>query len=148
MIAYVVKHLVEDHGPLAKIMSDVKRTPFSYTSKKNEAEGAARGRDVYVVEVRSEDRKRSYWLGYRYKAREAFKLAGGLWEGEFEFKNSATPGVTAEGLYFDSPARIDDAALNEWLSTKQPGMASIPTHLIPALDAVFRNPANDAQRFV
>lgn len=65
MSAFAVKHIVEDYGPLATILKDVKRSPYSYTSNEPEASLAALGNDVYVIEVKVESKGiRSYWLGY------------------------------------------------------------------------------------
>ena len=137
MPAYAVKHLVADHGPLSKIMKDVKSTPYSYTSKKAEAIDAARGSDVYVIQVDVLGSKRSYSLGYKYRATERYRRAGGgLWEDEFEFKNSATPGVRAIGFYFDPPLPIDNATVRQWLAGKQPGMAKIPVAVLEELEAL------------
>lgn len=148
MPAYAVKHIVSDHGPLSDIMKDVRKTPYSYTSKEPEATHAARGGDVYVIEVRAENGGRTYALGYMYRAQEKFSLAGGgRWKGEFKFKNSAVPGAGAHGVYFDSPVLIEHGALREWLASKQPGMAQIPSHLVPALDTLIADPFNGAKRF-
>lgn len=147
MPAYVVKHLVSKHGPLSGIMKEVKETPHSFTSKELEATAAANSGDVYVVEVRSSNSKRGYALGYRYQAQEKFGLAGGLWRGEFKFKVSATPGLPASGVYFDEPIRIEDENIIDWLSSKQPGMEEIPSHLVFELENIFANPANGAKRF-
>lgn len=146
--AYVVKHLVAEHGPLSDIMKDVKKTPYSYTSKEPEASDAARGADVYVVEVRVENGKRTYSLGYKYQAREKVTPAGGgLWRGEFKFKNSASWSAPADGAFFDRPIKITDPGVCDWLSSKQPGMAKIPPVLIPVLESVILDPANAAKPF-
>lgn len=145
--AYAVKHIVKDRGPLARIMKAIRKTPSSYTSKEPEAWEAI-GNDIYVFEVRLEKAMTSYWLGYKYRACEKFELAGGrLWDEEFKYKNSSIPGERADGVYFEPPARLDDNSLIEWLSSKQPGMAEIPFHLVPALDRLVGNPINGATRF-
>jgi hypothetical protein len=46
MSAYAVKHIEENRGPLASIMKDVKKQPYSLTSKEPEAKDAARGNFV------------------------------------------------------------------------------------------------------
>jgi hypothetical protein len=149
MAAYVVKHLVAKHGPLSKSMKEVKKTPYSYTSKEPEASDAARGADVYVVEVHVEKSKRTYWLGYKYRAHEKVAPAGGgLWKGEFKFKNSASWGVPAVGVYFEPPVRIDDHAACEWLAEKQPGMAAAPATVVSALQSLIVNPTNGARPFI
>lgn len=146
MAAYAVKHLVSEHGPLSRIMKDVKRTPHSFTSKEAEATGAALGCDVYVIEVRVARNERSYWLGYKYRAHEKYSQAGGsLWRGEFKFKNAARGGEPATGVYFDEPIRIEDSAVCQWLAAKQPGMSEIPEHLLGALDGHIQ--AADARPF-
>jgi hypothetical protein len=146
--AYAVKHLVDERGPLSKIMKRVKQTPYSLTSKEPEATDAAAGSFVYVIEVRVQGGLRTYWLGYRYRAFEKVRPAGGgLWEGKYKFKNSAQFAEPATGSYFDAPVRIEDSAFCEWLAAKQPGMAEIPPDLLLAVDAQFSNPANEARAF-
>jgi hypothetical protein len=39
--AYAVKHMAQEHGPLATTMKDVRRAPFSFTSNEPEASEAA-----------------------------------------------------------------------------------------------------------
>ena len=149
MPAYAVKHLVSDHGPLSTIMKDVKKTPYSFTSKEPEATEAAAGRFIYVIEVRVEKGTRTYWLGYKYRAYEKVRPAGGsLWKGEFKYKNSARWGEPATGVYFDEPIQIEDLSVCEWLAAKQPGMAEIPEPLIIALDAQIERAGSDARSFV
>lgn len=148
MSAFAVKHVVADHGLLAKTMKDVRKTPYSFTSKEPEASAAARGGDVYVIEVVSEAGTRSYALGYKYRAYERYAKPGGaLWKDEFKFKNSAVPGEPAVGVYFDTPVLISDPALREWLATKLPAMAEIPAHLVAALELLVAEPANNAKQF-
>ncbi|MBS0345928.1 MAG: hypothetical protein JSR69_05645 [Proteobacteria bacterium] len=148
MPAFAVKHIEKNQGPLSSIMSEIKKTPYSYTSKYREASIASKGNFIYVIEVRAEKSGRSYWLGYKYKAFESFQCAGGaLWKGEFKYKNSARPMSTAEGQYFNVPVRLFDVNLCVWLSSKQPGMAEIPSYLISALEGVLNDPANGAQPF-
>ena len=152
MLDFAVKHVEKDHGPLSEIMRDVKKTPYSYTSKDYEAAIAAKGNYVYVIEVRAEKNGvRSYWLGYKYKAFEAFeafRLAGGaLWKGEFKYKNSSQPTSKADGMYFNDPVRLIDLDVCEWLTSKQPGMAEIPSSLVDSIEEVFNNPANGAIAF-
>ena len=73
MTAFAVKHVVGDLGPLSKVMRQVKKAPYSYTSNEPEATNAALGNDIYVIEVRAEPKgSRSYWLGYRFKAFEKY----------------------------------------------------------------------------
>ena len=148
MPAYAVKHVVADLGPLSRQMKDIRRTPYSLTSKEPEASDAARGGYIYVVEVRGDTAGRSFALGYMYRADEKFTLAGGgLWKGGFKFKNSATPTLPAAGAYFDTPVVIDDPGLREWLSRKQPAMSEIPAELVPALQRLISEPTNGAKPF-
>lgn len=146
--AFVVKHIVEEQGPLLANLKSIKQTPYSYTSKEPEAGDAAAGNNVYVVEVRRDGARRTYWLGYKYKAQEKFKLAGsGLWKERFKFKNSATPGTVTTGAYFEELPQVTGAAICEWLLSQTLGMAEIPVHLVSALDAIIANPVNGATRF-
>ena len=134
MPAYAVKHIVADHGPLARIMKEVRKTPYSYTSKGPEASDAAKGWDVYVIEVNADRSTRSYALGYRYQATEKFALTGGaLWKGEFKYKNSATPGDPPVGVYFEPPLPLTDPTVVHWLTNKLPGMAEIPGDVLRGL---------------
>jgi hypothetical protein len=146
--AYAVKHIVSEHGPLSKIMKDVKRTPYSFTSKEPEASDAAGGRFVYVIEVRVQKGIRTYWLGYKYCAHERVRPAGGgLWRDEFKYKNSARWGEPATGVYFDEPIQVEAPAVCEWLSAKQPGMAEIPEDLVVSLDAQIERAGSAARSF-
>lgn len=129
-------------------MKDVKRKPHSFTSNDLEATNAANGNLVYVIEVRVEKGVRSYWTGYKYRAFEKVRPAGGgNWNGGFKFKNAAKFTEPATGAYFDSPVRIDDVAGCEWLAGKQPGMAEMPPGLVAFIDAQFADPANAARSF-
>ena len=148
MPSYAVKHPVDELGPLSKIMKRVKQTPFSFTSREPEATEAAFGEFVYVFEVRLDKGVRTYWLGYKYRAFEKVRPAGGsLWDGKFKYKNSAKWGEPATGSYFDEPVQVEDPAVCEWLAVKQPGMAEIPPELLAAVDAQIANPANQARAF-
>ena len=148
MPAFAVKHILAEQGPLSAVMKDVRRVPYSFTSREREAKDAARGHFVFVFEVRNEGGRPSYWLGYKYRAHEAFSLAGGArYKGEFRFKNSATPGVPADGVYFDDPVLVPHPGVVEWLARKQPGMAQIPASLIPELDSIIADPRNGARPF-
>lgn len=148
MTAYAVKHISDDRGPITSIMKNVKKQPYSYTSKPEKAEGAAKGRFVYVIEVQRVSGATSYHLGYKYRAREAHKAAGGsLWGGQFEYKNSVAYGVASDGLYFDSPVLITDSDFIDWYKSETFGMAEIPGHLLPVLESIFSNPSNGAKAF-
>lgn len=149
MAAYAVKHVAQDHGPLAGIMKVVRKAPYSYTSKEPEASQAAFGGDIYVFEVRDETkRNRSFWLGYKFRAYEKHMRAGGaLWPGDFKFKNAGRPVTIAEGAYFDTPVEITDPLVMNWLRTKPPAMTEIPAHLVLALESVLKNPEHGAKAF-
>ncbi|MCE1184887.1 MAG: hypothetical protein LWW92_04680 [Rhodocyclales bacterium] len=149
MPVFAVKHIVKDHGPLSKIMREIKKTPYSYTSKDYEASIAAKGNYIYVIEVRTEKNGvRSYWLGYKYKAFESLQRAGGArWKEKFKYKNSAHPTGKADGMYFEDPIRITDVDICDWLSSKQPGMAEIPFRLVSSIEEVLNNPTNGAIAF-
>ena len=149
MPAFAVKHVVEDHGLLARIMKDVRITPYSYASSEPEATEASLGSDVYVIEVRGEPRMpRSYWLGYKYRAYEKYPRAGGgLWRDHFKFKNAARPMERAEGAYFDAPVQIVDAQANAWLRDKVASIAQIPDSVVSTLDALIADPSYGAKPF-
>lgn len=129
-------------------VKEIRKTPYSYTSKHSEANEAARGNYVYVIEVDRAGGKTSYSLAYKYKATEAFKRPGALWKDEFIYKNSSTPGDKAEGAYFERPIEINKHDFNSWFLSLPPGMAEIPSHLVPELDSMVEVPANGAKRFV
>lgn len=147
MPAYAVKHLVSQHGPVMANVKDLRKTPYSYTSRHTEANEAARGNYVYVIEVHRQGGRTSYALAYKYKATEAFKRPGALWKDEFTYKNSAKPGAKAEGMYFETPVEIDKNAFNDWFLALRPGMAEIPWPLVLELDAIISDPANGAKGF-
>lgn len=137
MPAYVVKHLAYERGPLAGIMKKVKAQPYSLTSKEPEASKAI-GNFIFVIEVRKEAARTTYWLGYKYRAADKVTPAGGgKWDGEFEFKNIAH--YPPEGQYLDPALQLTDDRIYEWLSTKQPGMAEIPAHLVEGLEELLRH---------
>lgn len=137
MPAYAVKHLAYKRGPLAGIMKRVKTQPYSLTSKEPEASNAI-GNFVFVIEVRKESARMTYWLGYKYRAADKVTSAGGeKWDGEFEFKNIAH--YPPEGLYLDPALQITDDRICEWFSTKRPGMAEIPAQLVEGLDELIRH---------
>ena len=129
-------------------MKEVKRTPYSYTSKEAEAGEAANGRDVYVFEVRENGAARTYALGYRYKATEKFRPAGGgLWKGEFKFRNSATPGSPAVDVYFEPFLELSHPTVVGWLTKKQPGMAEIPDDVLEVLLALEASSGSNTKLF-
>ena len=148
MTAYAVKHVVGINGYLSTIMKHVKKNPYSYTSKRIKAAQAAIGNDFYVIEVRRVKAETTYWLGYKHRADLQITLAGGgFWKGKFKFKNMKTSASLAAGAYFDTPVRIDDLALNNWLRSPRQGMTEIPASLVPALELLLSNPTNGAKYF-
>ena len=70
-----------------------------------------------------------------------------MWKDKFVYKNSAVPGELAQGAYFDAPLEIIDPAFIEWFQSMTPDMVEIPVHLVPALDAMFANPDNQARAY-
>ncbi|MGE5453198.1 MAG: hypothetical protein ACM3VZ_15310 [Acidobacteriota bacterium] len=117
-------------------MKDVKARPYSFTSKESEA-NAAIDHLVYVIEVQKEKGATTYWMGYRYRAADKVRQAGGLkWEGEFDFKNIAS--IPPDGAYLEKPRQIADHELCNWLSTKQPGMAEIPAAMVEKFEELLR----------
>jgi hypothetical protein len=149
MTAFAVKHFVDDLGPLSRVMKQVKKAPYSYASNEPEATNAALGNDIYVFEVRAEPKGlRSYWLGYKFRAFEKYPPAGGgKWLEQFKFKNAARACEQAEGCYFDTPIEIVEPRLGAWLGEKRPAMAEIPPELVPTLDRLLGDPANNAKAF-
>jgi hypothetical protein len=148
MPAFAVKHLVSEHGPLMANLKDIRRTPYSFTSKHTEASAAARGALVYVVETHRLKGETSYKLGYVYRAFEAYKRAGSvLWKNEFIYKNSAVPGDPAEGAYFETAVDIRDPDFCAGFLALPPGMVEIPPHLVAPLDALIDDPANGAKAY-
>lgn len=148
MPSFVVKHVIDELGPLSSIMSEVKVTPHSYTSKKHQATSAAKGNYIYVIEVNRKGGKTSYKLGYKYRAHESFTLTGSsMWKGQFKFKNSAVPGEPAEGKYFEEPILIDNEEVRDWLSDQTLGMVEIPQSLVGILDAMFSDKGAGARAF-
>lgn len=139
MPAYAVKHLAYERGALSMIMKRVRAQPYSLTSKEPEA-SAAVGHYVFVIEVRREMGITTYWLGYKYRAADQVRSAGGgKWDGEFDPKNIASH--PPDGAYLDAPLEITDPAICKWLSTKQPGMAEIPSPLVSTLDDIVSHGA-------
>jgi hypothetical protein len=147
LAAYAVKHIAEEQGPLLANLKTIRKTPHSYTSREPEASEAAAGGDVYVVEVRKDKAVRTYWLGYKYQAKEKYAPAGGgVWKGGFRFRNSSTPGDRADGVYFEVLPQITDATLCEWLSTQTP-MAVMPQPIVDQLEAMIDTHAEMARYY-
>ena len=137
-MAYAIKHLEKEYGPLANLIKKIKKQPFSLTSKKAAAEDAATGKFIYVIEVLRDKSITSYRLGYKYKATECFTAAGGaLWEGTFKYKNTVKYGAASEGKYFEKPILITDPKFIEWYKAETYGMARIPDECIDTLEDIF-----------
>lgn len=147
MASFAVKHIVEEQGPVVSILKAIRKQPYSLTSKEHEARLAARGRNVYVIEVIVELKQRIYRLAYRYRAWECYERAGGaLWEGRFKFKNAAKPSLS-EGIFFDCPIVIADPYFNEWYKGETLGMTEIPEKHVVVLERLIADPANNALPF-
>ena len=148
MRTYVVKHIEEDLGPLSTKMKEIKPQPYSYTSKLKKAESATMRRCfVYVVEVRR-DHGTQHFLGYKYRAREYHRAAGGKkWGGHFDFKLSISYGIPSEGLYFDNPVLISDPGFNDWYQEQAVEMVEMPPEYESVLENMFSDPTHGAKAF-
>ena len=147
MESFAVKHIVEEQGPLVSILKTVRKQPYSLTSKEHEARLAARGCNIYVIEVIVELTQRIYRLGYRYRAWECYEGAGGApWKERFKFKNAAKPGPS-EGIYFDRPIVIADPDFNGWYKGETLGMTEIPEKHVAVLERLIADPVNNALPF-
>lgn len=129
--------------------------PCSYTSKESEANEAATGNYVYVIEAQWDKTTKTtiYRLGYKYRAFESIYLddKGNLWPGKKKYKNTPKKGFLAEGFYFKDPVEITDLKFIKWYkrpSIARAGMFEIEPHFVPVLDALFANPLNDAQPYI
>lgn len=133
LIAFAVKHLAYHRGPLASIMKQIIEQPYALTSKRPEARRSI-GKYVYVIEVRREQFKATYWLGYSFLVSDVVRPAGGgLWDDEFELKLISS--YPAKGKFLEPQIQITAPLACEWLTTKQPGMAQIPSSVVPLIDA-------------
>ena len=127
MSSYVVRHLPEELGDVTTIFKKVKKAPFSFTSKKHEAEVAATGKYIYVVEREKSGRDIIYKLAYRYKCTAVFKPAGSAkWLDQFNFKNTVKYGEESELQLLDPPRVITSSEFNRWFKTKTLGMCELP----------------------
>jgi hypothetical protein len=146
--AFAVKHIEQERGPLSSIMKKVKKQPYVYTSKSAEAFAASSGGTVYMLEVIRDKKGTSYRLGYKFKAGEHFKKAGGaLWECLFEYKITGTYPYHLDGMYFDEPVLIEDEEFNSWFKQETLGMCEIPAEHVQTLEKVFSEPSNSAKWF-
>jgi hypothetical protein len=137
MSSYIVRHLPEEQGPVISIYSEVRKVPFSYTSKKNEAKLASEGSYVYVIEREKVGRKIIYKLAYRYKCTECFRKAGGKWLGKFDYKNTVEYEKDGELKLLDPPSVITDSDFIRWYKTKTLGMCEIPAEHENVLKAIL-----------
>ena len=128
MSSFAVRHLPEDIGAVTSIYKDVRKTPFSYTSKKHEAEMASKGVFIYVIEREKSGRNIVYKLAYCYKCSEIFKKTGGSkWLDQFDFKNTVEYGKDSELRLLDPPKVITDSDFISWYKTKTLGMCELPS---------------------
>ncbi|MDD5462011.1 MAG: hypothetical protein PHG00_10350 [Methylococcales bacterium] len=148
MTAYAVKHVYEERGSLVRAIQDFNNIPHSYTSKKKEAEDAARGNAIYVIEVSKEKGMTIYKLGYKFISTEVFKKAGNaLWLDRYKYKNTVSYSKSVIGCYFGLPVLIDSPEFNEWFKGETYGMTKIPENLIDELEKLILNPINMAKQF-
>ncbi|MBY6094935.1 hypothetical protein [Ferrimonas balearica] len=137
---FAVKHSFEVMGPLVNLYKQVKKKPFSFTSKKHMAEEAAKGNFVYVIEVRREHGVTKYYLGYKYRATDILRpTKGSLWQDKFKFKNTVKYGQMSDGIYFENPKLISDVDFIEWFKGETLGMSEIPHELAEVLDIQFNS---------
>lgn len=127
MSSYIVRHLPEDLGDVVSLYKNVKKSPFSYTSKENESYLATKNEFIYVVERRIEDKDVFYYLAYRYRCSERFKKAGReKWLDQFEYKNTVKYGNDPELVLIDPPVLIEDSSFCSWYKKKTLGMCELP----------------------
>ena len=137
MSSYIVRHIPEDQGPVTSLYAEIRKVPFSYTNKKKEAELAAEGSNIYVVEREKQGRKNIYQLAYRYKCTECFRKAGGKWLGKFDYKNTVEYEKNGELELLDPPLVITDPDFIKWYKTKNFGMCEIPAEYEAVLKAML-----------
>ncbi len=137
MSSYIVAHLSEEQGPVENIYKEIRKVPFSYTNKKNEAEMASEGSYIYVIEKEKEGRKSIFKLAYRYKCTECFRKAGGKWLGKFDYKNTVKYEEDGELKLLAPSLTITDPDFISWYKTKALGMRVIPTEYESVLKAML-----------
>lgn len=148
MKAFAVKHIANEQGPLSRVLVSAKKQPYSLTNKKNEAEEAAKGNFVYLIEVLRESGETTYRLGYKFRSSDVHQRAGSaLWEDQFKYKNTVSYGSNSDGVFFEEPVEITDPEFNNWLKCQTFGMIEIPKNIIEALEKVFMNNAGHVQKF-
>ena len=127
MSSFVVRHLPEELGEVTSIYKKIRKTPFSFTSKKHEAETAATGKYIYVIEREKLGKNIIYKLAYRYQCSACFKPAGSnKWLDKFSYKNTVEYGVEADLQLLDPPIEITNLDFNSWYKTKTLGMCELP----------------------
>lgn len=127
MSSFVVRHLPEELGNVKGIYKKIRKTPFSFTSKKHEAEMAATGKYIYVIEREESGKDIIYKLAYRYKCSACFKPAGShKWLNKFNFKNTVEYGEEPDLQLLDPPKIITSPDFNSWYKTKTFGMCELP----------------------
>jgi hypothetical protein len=139
MSSYVVRHLPEDLGDVTTVFKQIKKVPFSYTSKNHEAEMASHGEFIYVVQREKVGREVVYKLAYRYRCTAVHRMAGsGKWLDIFEFKNTVEYGEDGQLKLLDPPEVITDDAFNIWYKTKTLGMCELPEPQEEILKSILR----------
>ncbi len=147
MASFIVKHLVEERGPIESVIRKFdKEPPYAYTSKKSEAKDAENGKYVYVVRCALGDFGISYSLAYRFIARACFSRPGLLWDDKFKFKVSAEYG-SPQGEFFTNPIPINDPDFVSWLKGERRGMVKLSTKNLSVLQAIFVDHAHIAKVF-
>ncbi len=137
MSSYTVRHLPEEQGAVTSIYKEVRKVPFSYTTKKNEAEQASEGSYIYVIEREKVGRKIFFKLAYGYRCTECFKKAGGKWLGKFDYKNTVEYEKDGDLQLLDPPQAITDPDFIKWYKTKNSGMCEIPAEQESVLKAML-----------
>lgn len=136
--AFAVKHLSDIRGPLSTRLAIYRHQPRSFTSRDSEPGLAALGAWVYVIEVRRNRGRTTYWLGYRYRAVRCVPYPSeGRWHGRFKYMNEAAAPPAVVGDFFEEPIRIDDIPFCAWYARQRSDMVCLPPNRRAVLDAVF-----------
>ncbi|WP_156829946.1 hypothetical protein [Methylovulum miyakonense] len=116
MNAYVLKH--EDKNnliPFTTLIESFKKAgkPYYLTDKDTESTKAALGCSIYVIEVTTENKRKIYKLGYKFKSTEKTNN-----DGEHkQYKITVLSGEPIEGCYFEAPVLITNNELDSWIRT-------------------------------
>lgn len=138
MSSYIVRHLPEDLGDVVSLYKDIRKVPFSFTSKESESKLATKDEFIYVVERRIEDKEVCYYFAYRYRCSERFKKAGReKWLDQFKYKNSVKYGSDPELTLLEPPVLIEDKAFCSWYKKKTLGMCELPFEYESKLKALL-----------